>query len=212
MIKISLKGLAKFMVGTSTQQRKILRDFKYPDPEGTAQAVYYREARDIIEAFHGTGNDLAWLNEQAALLKNYASMASERSASRLTNNARALKMYGQHFGKRNFEILPPFKSRLEIEGVIISIYPDLHVYEGISERIIKLEFGKDLLGPLIPKIICQAMNEATKLKGNTLKGNCINCFEVVTGTMYNSSPSTSRLMRNIEDACRNICAIWSTLK
>ena len=44
MIKISLKGFAKYMVANSAQQRKILTDYKYPQPEGQAMATYYREA------------------------------------------------------------------------------------------------------------------------------------------------------------------------
>jgi hypothetical protein len=48
MIKISLKGLAKFMTASPSAQRKVLRDYKYPKPEGEAQASFYRDARRDI--------------------------------------------------------------------------------------------------------------------------------------------------------------------
>lgn len=41
MIKITAKGLAKFMIANAAQQRKILKDFKNPDPDGFAQKLYY---------------------------------------------------------------------------------------------------------------------------------------------------------------------------
>jgi hypothetical protein len=34
MIKISAKGIAKFMVSLDATRRRILFDFKHPDPEG----------------------------------------------------------------------------------------------------------------------------------------------------------------------------------
>ncbi len=36
MIKLSAKGLAKFMTLSAAGQRKVLRDYKYPDEEGAA--------------------------------------------------------------------------------------------------------------------------------------------------------------------------------
>ena len=39
MIKITAKGLAKFMTAGESRKRSILRNFKFPDPEGYAQAA-----------------------------------------------------------------------------------------------------------------------------------------------------------------------------
>lgn len=45
MIKIGLKGLAKFMTSALAAQRKVLRDYKYPRQEGQTHASYYRDGR-----------------------------------------------------------------------------------------------------------------------------------------------------------------------
>ena len=60
-LKLSAKGLAKFMTSSAAGQRKVLRDYKYPDEEGTAQAAYYREACDIVAQYHRDGHDKLWL-------------------------------------------------------------------------------------------------------------------------------------------------------
>ena len=70
MVSITLKGLAKFMVATPAQQRKILRDYKYPKEEGQAMAQYYKEARDVIYSFHKNKHPKEWLATK--LLENSA--------------------------------------------------------------------------------------------------------------------------------------------
>lgn len=45
VIKISLLGLANYMAASPVSQRKILRDFKYPKPEGEVKRTYYAPAR-----------------------------------------------------------------------------------------------------------------------------------------------------------------------
>jgi hypothetical protein len=41
LIKIGLKGLAKYMTSRPAAQRKVLWDYKNSDPEGQAQASKY---------------------------------------------------------------------------------------------------------------------------------------------------------------------------
>jgi hypothetical protein len=57
VIRLTAKGLAKYMTSGAASQRKILRDYKFPDPEGAVQAKYYAEARRVIEQYHTAGND-----------------------------------------------------------------------------------------------------------------------------------------------------------
>lgn len=150
MIKIGMKGLAKYMTSNESQKRRILRDYKFRDPEGSAQAIYYREARDLIEAFHAKSHDLGWLMEKAGQLRALAEETSGLTKSRLVNNARAFQLYQQHFGSKVFEVKESLRKKLQISGVAISIIPDLHVVERGIEKLIKLEFAKDQLDTAIP--------------------------------------------------------------
>jgi hypothetical protein len=129
LIKISVKGLAKFITATEQGKRKVLRDFKYPDPEGAAQAMYYREARDLIEAHHRNGYPSPWLQDRATTLTQLAQTMSGQSVVRLRHNARALREYAALWGNKTFEVLDELRLSLRYGNVRISVVPDLHVRE-----------------------------------------------------------------------------------
>lgn len=139
LIKVSLKGLAKFMTASPASQRKIVRDFKYPDPEGVAQAAYYRDARDRIAAYHQNNHPADWLSSRADALTTRAASSTGRSATRLRNNARALRQYEAGWGDNRLEVLADLKLELTYGGVRISVVPDLHVMERGIKKIIKFK-------------------------------------------------------------------------
>ena len=103
MIKISLKGFAKFMVANSSGQRKILEDFKYPDQEGLVQAVYYKEAMNCIKSYHRNNRPEDWIEDKADALRVLAAQASGRTISRLQNNARAIQQYYNILERRSLK-------------------------------------------------------------------------------------------------------------
>lgn len=208
MIKISLKGLAKFMTGSAASQRKVLRDFKYPDPEGRAQATYYREARDFIFAYHKNGHPRQWLEEMGRNLGSMAALSSGQTQSRYRHNARALHNYAEHFGNRVFEVLPSVSLNLSYDGVIVTVFPDLHVREKGAEKIIKLEFGKDAPDDRVVRIISQAMFEAQAEQGLGLSSSAVLVFDVPRGQVRHGARIGSRMRSDIEAACTNIAAIW----
>jgi len=208
MIKISLKGLAKFMTGNAAQQRKILRDFKYPDPEGSAQAVYYREARDFILAYHKHDHDLQWLLERSKNLTNMAMQAGGQTRVRCQHNARALQLYARNFGEKKFKVLPDKKLFLKYGNIYVSVVPDLHVLESGKEKIIKFEFSKDSPDEKVARVITQAMFEAQSEAGMGLKGSSVLYVDVNAGTIYKGARAGSRMRTEIEAACANIAAIW----
>lgn len=211
MIKISLKGFAKYMIASQSQQRKILRDFKNPDPEGYAQAMYYREARDFIENFHKAERDIEWLYEKANTLKVLAASASGQTKTRYQNNSRALNEYANQFGNKKYEILGKIRLRYDLEGVLISVYPDLHVMEKEREKIIKLEFSKSDLNPKIPKVIGLLMFEAAKRAGYNFKSSSVLFYDVARGNIFKGARVGSRMKKDIEAACKNIASIWPDL-
>src|SRR5262245_23614873 len=129
-IRLGVKGLAKYMTSGAAAQRKVLRDYKYPDQEGAAQARYYRDARKHIVSLHHNGHDAAWLLHKADQLDVLAGRHGGQSAVRLTNNARALRHYARNFADREYQILSDIDLALYSGPVRITAVPDLHVYEG----------------------------------------------------------------------------------
>ena len=208
MIRISLKGLAKFMTSTPARQRKILKDYKYPDPEGFVQAIYYREARDFIVAFHRDGHDPTWLTSKAATISTLAASSTGQTKTRLKNNSRALREYATNFGRKKFEILHDINLEVSYFGVRVTVVPDLHVREGQTEKIIKLEFSKDLPEEKAVKIIGQALYEAQEVAGMGLTSSSVLVFDVARGQIHKGARAGARMRAEIEAACQNISSLW----
>jgi hypothetical protein len=211
MIKIGLKGLAKFIASSPAAQRKVLRDYKYPKREGEAQALYYRDARLLIRRNHSRGNPEGWLSARSQELSLKAQTESGASALRARHNARALREYNQSWGNKAFEILGDLSLSLSYSGVIISIYPDLHVREAGVERIIKLEFASRPAGDVVIRIMSQAMFEAASAAGLNLRSADILLVDVPRKTVYRGARMRSRTAKDIEAACQTIADIWPSL-
>jgi hypothetical protein len=212
VIRISMKGLAKFMTASDANKRKIIKDYKFPDPEGSAQATYYREARDFIEAYHKSNHPREWLQEKADNLRDLSSGASGTSRTRFQNNARALGQYAMHFARKKFTVLAEFRAPIVIENVYVTVVPDLYVQEGKLKKLIKLEFGKDEPDRDIPKIVCHMMYEAACKANLGMSGSQILYFDVPRGIIYKDARVRARMKTNIEAACKNIEAIWDGIQ
>jgi hypothetical protein len=210
-INISIKGLAKFMTSSHVAQRKILRDFKYPDPEGSAQAIYYRDAREFIRAFHEKNRSPEWLADKAKLLLSLAIQGSNSTAARLRHNARAITQYQSHFARERYEVLSELSLAFSYAGVRITAYPDLHIRQDGQELLLKFEFAANKPDERAIKILAQGMFAAAEAAGLGLKPAAVQVIDVPRGEYYKASKLGSRLAREIEAACATISDIWQRL-
>jgi hypothetical protein len=211
LIKISLKGLAKFITATEQGKRKVLRDFKYPDPEGAVQAIYYREARDLIEAHHRNRYPAVWLMERAAALNALAQTMTGQSVTRLRNNARALREYSTFWGGKSFDVLDELRLDLRYGVVRVSVVPDLHIRENESERVVKFDFASKEPDDRIPGIISQAMFEAVSTSGMRIPASGVLYVDVARRRAVRGARRGSRMAGEIRAACENIEAIWDRI-
>src|SRR5438552_2972289 len=105
MIKMSVKGLAKFMVASPAAQRKVLQDYKFPDEdEPKAMRLYYGEAVDSIKAYHLRQLPVDWLLQQADRIGQLASTVNGMTRTRLRNNVRGLRDYADNFASRRLTV------------------------------------------------------------------------------------------------------------
>ena len=211
MVKLSVKGLAKYMTSGPATQRKVLRDFKYPDPEGAAQAKYYREAGNCIVAYHQNSHDEDWLHRKADQLETRAGRQGGQSAIRLRHNASGLRHYARAFGRKAYEILPELNLDLTYGPVRITVAPELHVLEKESEKIVKLDFATKAPDGKLVRIITQAMFEAVIQHGLDLPASSVLYMDVPRHKIHKGARMGARLTRDIEAACQNITAIWDGL-
>lgn len=209
MIKISVKGLAKFMTASPAGQRKILRDFKFPDEdEPKAMRLYYGEATDAIKSLHRNGHERQWLLNQADLLNALGGSLGGQSAVRLRNNARGLRHYADNFANRRFTVLPDVRLELVYGDVRITVVPDLHVREGSKEKIVKLDFAKQAPSDEVVKIISQSMFEAVRATNGATTPSSVLYFDVPRGVENRGARVGARLAADIRAACDNIAALW----
>lgn len=212
MVKIGLKALCRYMTTASASQRKkILRDYKYPDPEGMAQAMYYREARDLITTFHRLKHHPEWLQIRADELKALSTNASGTTKVRYQNNSRALTEYSSKFGMREFDVLEELRWQLHLRGVTVTVVPDLHVLEKGHERIIKLEFSKEQFDSALPRYMCQIMYEAACTYRPQIQSSGVLLLDVHKGKVHKGARANARARGILEDTCVEIAERWESI-
>ena len=200
------------MTASAAAQRRLIRQYKYPsEDEARAKILYYREARDRIEAFHRRGRDADWLRSQASNLRGLALLSSVRTRTRLRHNARALIDYGRNFSTKTFSVLPDISLSVQYGDLRITAFPDLYVNEDGESKIIKLDFSKKPLPSDVPKIICQVFLEASIQAGMSIQAKNILLFDVTRGKEYKQARIGARMSRNIEATCQTISAVWDTI-
>lgn len=211
-IQLTVKGLAKFMSGNATQQRKALKDYKFPDPEGKAQRDYYRDVRNAVVTFLRTKKPIAWLHNRADNLALEARSADEKRAARLKNNSRAIRQYAANFAPISFVYEGKHPSLYVTFGrVRISCSPDLIIKYRGRTKIVKLEFGKDVMDDANAKIMTQAMFEALNASGSAASSTDVWVLEVASGKTLKGARVGSRRRTEIKDACKNIESLWPTI-
>lgn len=210
-IRISVKGLAKFMTSTPARQRKILRDYKFPKPEGVAQAKYYAPARSAIHEYHAQQNDRAVLKKAVDDLNKRSAMTPNKLISgKLDNNVRAIECYMKYFSQNHFDVLPIPPLQLVRGNVLVTATPDLFVTEKGRYQLIKLELGAKVPRPEVIRIITQVIFEATDGLIQVAPKDVL-FLDVIRGTLSRGARIRTRLKADIDAACRNIEDMWPNI-
>jgi hypothetical protein len=212
MIRITVKGLAKFMTKGPAGQRKVLRDFKIPKPEGFVQTVYYGEARQAIRDYHSKGNNPATLIKAVEGLQVEADRAEGQSETRLKHNIRAIESYLQHFASQKFKVLTTPRLEYLHQNVTVNANPDLFVEEKQRQKLIKLELGADKPDKAMVRIILQVMYEAAVRAGLNLRPQDVIYLDASRAEQHRGAKVRARLSRDVEAACENIEAMWPGIK
>jgi hypothetical protein len=212
MIKITVKGLAKYIASSPSGQRRILQDFKYPAAdEPFAMKVYYREATDCLKSFIRGHHSQEWLRQRAIEMTASALEHSTASARRLQQNAKAVLLFEKHFDSKTLEVLECPRFRLTLHGVSISVVPNLFLRDGAKTKLIKLQFG----GPKLPeqsvKVITQCLLDAATLQGYDLPPWSAIYIDLPRDVAHTAARAGKRTLRDIKAACETISQVWETI-
>jgi hypothetical protein len=212
VIRLTVKGLAKFMTRRPAAQRKILRDFKFPQPEGFVQTTYYAEARQAIRDYHAGENDPATLVKAVDLLRAKADRSQGQTRTRLEHNIRAVESYVRHLAGRRFKMLQAPRLEYSHGGVAVRATPDLSVQEKGRESLIKLELGADLPDRKMIKIILQVIYEAGLKSGLRVRPQDVIYLDASRAVQHRGAQTRARLRHDIQAACESIDALWTGIK
>jgi hypothetical protein len=211
MIRLTAKGLANYMTSGDARKRKILRDYKFPDPEGAVQAKYYAEARRIIEQYHRAGNDPSSLASDLVQLQAKANRASAKQLDRIKNNIRAVESYLRAFGRKKLSILPSPEIKMTRGQVVVSAHADLYIQDGDKHKILRLDMGKDTAKPQNIQIVLQVTINAVEESNLPVTPKDIIYVDVERGVEYSGRTVRKRLRKDIEAACQTIEDVWPKL-
>ena len=212
-IRITVKGLAKFMRRGPAGQRTVLRSFKFPrEPEARAQTLYYAEARNGIREYHSAGNDPSTIVGTVDALRIKADRSEGQKRIRLEHNIRAMECYLLHFSGKKFEILKPPNLAYSHGNVTVAAAPDLFVREGHDEKLIRLDLAADPTEPEIITIILQVTYEAALVVGLKIKPSHVIYLDLSRGVQHIGAKPRAKLSRDIRAACENIEAMWDGIK
>jgi hypothetical protein len=212
MIKLTLKGLAKYIASSPAAQRKILQEFKYPAAdEPFAMRLYYREAIECLKSYITGQRSSEWLRLRATELSASRDGQSPASARRLRHNAQAVLLYEKQFGSKDLEVLKTPKFRIAFHGVAINVVPDLCVADGAKTKLIKLQFGGIKLSEQSVKVITQCMLDAANAHGYNLTHTSSVYIDLPRGIAHTAPRAGKRTLQDIRAACETISQIWDSI-
>jgi hypothetical protein len=212
MIKLSLKGLAKYVASSPATQRRILQQFKYPAAdEPFAMRLYYREATDCLKTYISERRSSHWLQERARQLFTAQAGDSAVRARRRSQNAKAVLLCEQYFGNKELELLATPKLALTFYDVAISVVPDVCVKEGTAIKFIKVQFGGAKLPEQSTRVLTQCLLEAARLHGYDLSLSSAIYLDLPRGLVHTAPRANKRVLLDVRAACETISQIWESI-
>jgi hypothetical protein len=214
-MKISVKMLADFMLASSSRQRTIIRDAKYPklkDGKPKPQIVRYSEARAAIRGYHESGNNINVLLTAVERLVKKKAEHPEKNASRIDDNIRAIKAYINYYSKNKFNILATPRPVYRFEQVEVSATPDLFIEEDGNKKLIKLDFNQTKPKEEGIDIILKVMFEAAVALELGVRPKDVVYLDVSRQGQKTGAKLNKSLKRDVDAALATIQDMWANIK
>lgn len=211
MIRMSVKGLIRYMEGDEVAKRRVLTEFKFPD-EGKAASSYYREATPAIcQCVTGKISSMQML-ARAEILVREAESAPPTRRARLRHNARAIVDFHEHFGDMSLQGGQSQRLSYVQGGVRVAVHPELWFVQRGEQHLLKLELGTESLSTDALQTLAQLLYHAASQAGLALAPRQVGVLEVATGKIHRGKRVGPRLERRLAAALENIEAIWPSIK
>lgn len=220
--RISINKLAEFMTANPTRQRRIVRDQKFP-PD--FQVVYYKEAQEAISSCLASGlEDLSAAERQIALLNQQApqSVGAQR---RIASNVDALEAFLDmvddiSLSGASARLGANDAPKLRVRNVDVSVRPEIiltaDARKGPIVGALKLHFPKtNQLDDRTSGYVSAALQEwahANLAGEGTPDGSLCMVVDIGSRRHFGGVRATRTRLKELEDACANIAAMWPTIE
>ena len=209
---LTLNGIVKVLSTSSARDREtLIRNYKYPDPEGQAQAYYYGITRETIHKYHAASNDCGIVDARIDSAQSLCKGATAASVSKLENNIRATRAYVNHFGSKKFVPLDIPKVIVEYEGVSLSMRPDFLATEGKRTRIVRYAFSQKGATDKEIMFSLQLIAFYARLAGIEVQNNDCQLLIVADGTVKTLSGVSTRFEPTLKSAMREVRRHWADI-
>lgn len=222
--RISVNKLAEYMVSKAARQRKLLKDRKYPDDDFN-MGMYHREASEAVSQYLA-GDQLSTdnIDNQIAIIKQQ-SPGAIGTQRRLNSNIEAMERFLDMLDDFDFkdaeaalgEHSPP---KLTYHGVEISVRPELILRgETKGKKVVggvKLHFSKgfemtDETAGYVSAALQEYCRRHVAQSDETVHPAYCHVFDIGSGHVFPGVKATKARLKDIEDTCQNIAAIWASI-
>ncbi len=211
------------MTAQPYRQRRILQQLKYPK-ESRYGSTSYSETRKAIKDYFINHLDSTYLENAIIELEN-KEPANDFQEDMIRSSIAALELVidsdHSHLQDISFENFSGQNKKLDIEGVQVSVFPDLilrterhgeSLVGGMKIHIAKT-FGLDEKGSEYVSTVLYSFIEDYVLEDSEdLKHKLCISYDVFGNNLIESPKSVKRRWKDIEAGCTNIIAIWDSIK
>lgn len=219
--RISLNKLAEFMNASIPRQRRIIRDQKFPPDY---QTVYYREAQEAVASCLASDlTDIDSVERQIDIL-NQQAPGTVGAQRRIAANVDALEVFLTMLDDINLQGAEPTLAsnaapKLRVRNVDVSVRPEVLLNSenrnGPIVGALKIHFPKtNPLNDQSAGYVSAALQEWARIhridEGQML-GTLCPILDIGSRTFYDGVRSTRQRLRDLEDACETIAALWPSI-
>ena len=219
--RISLNKLCEFMTASIPRQRRIIRDQKFPSD---FMVVYYREAQEAVAACIASDlEDITAVERQIDILNQQApeTVGTQR---RLASNVDALENFLSMLDEINLSGAVPSLGandapKLTMRNVSVSVRPEIILRSenrnGPIVGAMKIHFPKtNHLNEQSAGYVSAMLQEWTQVHmqdEGEASGPLCSVVDVGSQTFFDGVRATRQRVRDLEEACETIAALWPTI-
>ena len=220
--RISLNKLCEFMTASIPRQRRIIRDQKFPSD---FMRVYYREAQEAVAACIASELDDTAIVERQIDVLNQQAPDTVGTQRRLASNVDALECFLAMLDEINLGGATPSLGandapKLQIRNVAVSVRPEIILRSenrnGPIVGAMKIHFPKThQLNEQSAGYVSAMLQEWAQVHmqdEGEVSGVLCGVVDVGGQSFYEGVRATRQRLRDLEDACETIAAIWPTIQ